>query len=188
MSMARRSSIRNISPAPSAGFRCRLWNRGCSLSTTPCCPPIATASSQNRGGSQSFDHGSESFHRRGAIGCLPKRNHETIEWNDFYAVFWTNIRFPRRRRSTNFPRQRNIIIYGPRNRELHLYVSKRIHDQKTVTEGLKARIDRLYLTTKSEFMKEYYGSFMSEKGMPDLPRGKAVEDSPFRQGWWDEHL
>ena len=23
----------------------------------------------------------------GAIGCLPKRNHETIEWNDFYAVF-----------------------------------------------------------------------------------------------------
>lgn len=103
----------------------------------------------------------------GAIGCLPKRNHETIEWNDFYAVldkYKISTKTPFNKLSE---RQRNIIIYGPPEPVNYTYMSQNgSMIKKTVTEGLKARIDRLYLTTKSEFMKEYYGSFMSEKECP----------------------
>lgn len=103
----------------------------------------------------------------GAIACLPKKNHETIEWNDFYAVLDKyNI-------STKTPfyklsqRQKDIIIYGPPepvNYILETNSGSKIN--KFVTEGLKARIDRLYMTTKSEFMKQYYGSFMGETQCP----------------------
>lgn len=103
----------------------------------------------------------------GAIGCLPKKNHETIEWNDFYAIL------AKYKISTSTPfnrlseRQRNIIIYGPPEPVNYTYTSSNGSlIRKTVTEGLKARIDRLYLTTSSEFMKEYYGSFMSAKECP----------------------
>ena len=103
----------------------------------------------------------------GAIGCLPKKNHETIEWNDFYAIL------SKYKISTSTPfyrlseRQKNIIIYGPPEPVNYTYTSSNgSRIRKTVTEGLKARIDRLYLTTSSEFMKEYYGSFMSAKECP----------------------
>ncbi len=103
----------------------------------------------------------------GAIGCLPKKNHETIEWNDFYAIL------SKYKISTSTPfnrlseRQKNIIIYGPPEPVNYTYTSSNGSlIRKTVTEGLKARIDRLYLTTSSEFMKEYYGSFMSAKECP----------------------
>ncbi len=103
----------------------------------------------------------------GAIGCLPKHNHDTIEWNDFYAVL------EKYKISTTVPfkdltkKQQNIIIYGPPepvNYKLKTNSGSVLN--KFVTEGLKARIDRLYLTTKSEFMKTYYGSFMSETECP----------------------
>ncbi len=103
----------------------------------------------------------------GAIGCLPKHNHDTIEWNDFYAVL------DKYKISTSVPfknltqRQKEIIIYGPPepvNYKLKTASGSILN--KYVTEGLKARIDRLYMTTKSEFMKAYYGSFMSEKECP----------------------
>lgn len=103
----------------------------------------------------------------GAIGCLPKHNHDTMEWNDFYAVLEKyNI-------STTTPfyklsqRQKNIVIYGPPepvNYILETNSGSKLN--KFVTEGLKARIDRLYMTTKSEWMKQYYGSFMSEHECP----------------------
>ena len=100
----------------------------------------------------------------GAIGCLPKHNHDTIEWNDFYAVLEkyhiaTDVPF-----KTLTQKQKNIVIYGPKepvNYKLKTASGSILN--KYVTEGLKARIDRLYMTTKSEFMKSYYGSFMSEK-------------------------
>ncbi len=103
----------------------------------------------------------------GAIGCLPKKNHDTIEWNDFYAIlakYKISTTTPFNRLSE---RQRNIIIYGPPEPVNYTYTSSNGSlIRKTVTEGLKARIDRLYLTTSSEFMKEYYGSFMAAKECP----------------------
>ena len=99
----------------------------------------------------------------GAIGCLPKKNHNTIEWNDFYAVLDKyNI-------STKVPyksltkEQKEIVIYGPKEPVKYVYTSKNESKMnKLVTEGLKSRIDRLYYSTKSDFMKNYYSGFMSE--------------------------
>ncbi len=99
----------------------------------------------------------------GAIACLPKKNHDTIEWNDFYAILdaysiSTHVPF-----KTLTKKQKDVIFYGPDKPVKYVYISSngsRIN--KNVTEGLKTRIDRLYMTTKSEFMKRYYGSFMSE--------------------------
>ncbi len=104
----------------------------------------------------------------GAIACLPKNNHETIEWSDFYAVlskYKISTKTPFNRLSE---RQKNIIIYGPDEPVTYIHkTSTGSKIKKTVTEGLKARIDRLYLSTSSEFMKTFYGTFMAEKECPD---------------------
>ncbi len=99
----------------------------------------------------------------GALACLPKNNHDTIEWNDFYAVL------EKYKISTTTPfnklsqRQKDIIIYGPTEPVHYVYESSNGSKiNKYVTEGLKGRIDRLYNTTKSEWMKQWYGSFMAE--------------------------
>ena len=99
----------------------------------------------------------------GAIGCLPKHNHETIEWNDFYAVL-SKYNIPTKVPYKNLTKeQKEIVIYGPKEPVKYVMTSRNESKlNKLVTEGLKARIDRLYYTTKSEFMKSYYGSFMSE--------------------------
>ncbi len=103
----------------------------------------------------------------GAIGCLPKNNHDTIEWADFYAVlakYKISSKTPINKLSE---RQKKIIIYGPEEPVNYVYESANGSKiKKTVTEGLKARIDRLYVSTKSEFMKEFYGSFMAERECP----------------------
>lgn len=100
----------------------------------------------------------------GALACLPKNNHDTIEWNDFYAVL------DKYKISTATPfyklskRQKDIIFYGPPEPVKYVYESSNGSKiNKMVTEGLKGRIDRLYNTTKSEWMKQWYASFMSEK-------------------------
>lgn len=103
----------------------------------------------------------------GAIACLPKKNHDTIEWNDFYAVlekYKISTKTPFNKLSQ---RQKDIIIYGPPE-PVHYVLETRSGSKinKYVTEGLKARIDRLYMTTTSQWMKEYYGSFMSEHECP----------------------
>lgn len=99
----------------------------------------------------------------GALACLPS-NRETVEWCDFYAVL------NKYKISTSTPfcklsaRQKDIIFNGPTEPVNYVYVSSngsRIN--KCVTEGLKGRIDRLYNTTKSEWMKQWYSTFMSEK-------------------------
>lgn len=100
----------------------------------------------------------------GALACLPKHNHDTIEWNDFYAVldkYGISTKTPFNKLSA---RQKNIIIYGPPEPVSYVYTSSNGSKiKKTVTEGLKGRIDRLYNTTKSEWMKQWYGTFMSER-------------------------
>lgn len=103
----------------------------------------------------------------GAIGCLPKNNHDTVEWNDFYAVLQKYKINPKTPFNKLSERQRNIVIYGPEEPVYYTYESSNGSKiKKCVTEGLKDRIDRLYLTTKSEFMKEFYSSFMSERECP----------------------
>ena len=103
----------------------------------------------------------------GAIACLPKKNHDTIEWNDFYAVL------DKYKISTQTPfnklsqKQRDVVIYGPKEPVKYIYeTSSGSKIVKNVTEGLKARIDRLYMTTKSEWMKSYYAGFMTEVQCP----------------------
>lgn len=103
----------------------------------------------------------------GAIACLPKNNHDTIEWNDFYAVlekYHISTSTPFNRLSQ---RQKDIVIYGPTEPVKYIYkTSSGSKIVKNVTEGLKARIDRLYRTTKSEWRKQYYASFRSEHVCP----------------------
>lgn len=103
----------------------------------------------------------------GALACLPKNNHETIEWNDFYAVlekYKISTKTPFNKLSQ---RQKEVVIYGPREPVKYVYESTSGSKiVKTVTEGLKGRIDRLYMTTKSEFMKQYYEGFMREVECP----------------------
>ncbi len=103
----------------------------------------------------------------GALACLPKNNHETIEWNDFYAVlekYKISTKTPFNKLSQ---RQKEVVIYGPKEPVKYVYESTSGSKiVKTVTEGLKGRIDRLYMTTKSEFMKQYYEGFMREVECP----------------------
>ncbi len=103
----------------------------------------------------------------GAIGCLPKNNHDTIEWNNFYALldaYDISTKVPYKSLTA---KQKHVIIYGPDKPVKYVYESANGSKiNKTVTEGLKQRIDRLYATTKSEFMKAFYGSFMSEVTCP----------------------
>lgn len=102
-----------------------------------------------------------------ALACLPSSNHDTIEWNDIYALLDAyNI-------SDNKPfkdltkKEKDIIFYGPKKPVKYVYTSSTGSKiNKVVTEGLKDRIDRLYYSTKSEFMKKYYSSFMSETTCP----------------------
>lgn len=100
----------------------------------------------------------------GALACLPKHNHDTIEWNDFYAVlekYKISTKTPFNKLSQ---RQKDIIIYGPPEPVNYVYTSSNGSKiNKVVTEGLKGRIDRLYNTTKSEWMKQWYATFMSER-------------------------
>lgn len=100
----------------------------------------------------------------GAIAPLPRKNHNTLEWCDFKAIcehYKISLTTPYKKLSE---RQKKIIIYGPDEPVSYTYVSSngsRIN--KLVTEGIKSRIDRLYVETNSEMSKEYYGTFMMEK-------------------------
>ena len=99
----------------------------------------------------------------GAIGCLPKNNHSTIEWHDFYEVLKAYNISKDKPFNTLTKKQKDIIFYGPDKPIKYVYTSSNGSKiNKTVVEGLKARIGRLYMSTSSEFMKNYYGSFMKE--------------------------
>ena len=104
---------------------------------------------------------------QGALACLPKSGVETIEWADLYAdmdFYHIPKDVPFRELSEE---QQDIIINGPKQPVTYTRMTANGSKiKKTVTEGSRARINRLYLTTQSRFMREYYGSFMSERECP----------------------
>lgn len=64
-------------------------------------------------------------------------------------------------------RQKKIVFEGPERSVDYTYRTwsgSEIHS--AVTEGVKTRLDRLYQTTKSSWMKEWYESFMSSTVCP----------------------
>ena len=64
-------------------------------------------------------------------------------------------------------RQKKIIFYGPEDEVNYVYTTMsgtEIHS--SVSEGIKTRIDRLYATTTSTWMKEWYETFMTSTICP----------------------
>lgn len=113
---------------------------------------------------------------QGALLPLPKNNTETIEWNDIYAImkeYGISENTPIEKLTK---RQMNALFIGPEKPIVYTYTSlagSKI--KKTVTEGLKTRVDRLYYSTKSEFMKKYYSSFMKETICPTCKGARLSE-------------
>lgn len=84
-----------------------------------------------------------------------------IEWQEFdYLLSYYGISkdIPYRKLTDE---QKQIILYGS-----HVPIQYKITSasgnvmNRTGIEGVKTKVDRLYLSTTSEFMREYYGSFM----------------------------
>lgn len=100
----------------------------------------------------------------GAIRFLSKKNRDTIEWNDIRKVMEVysipaDVPFKKLTKQ-----QKDILIYGPPRPVCYVYEAETGSKlNRTITEGLKDRIDRLYFQTTSSMMKEWYGSFMTEK-------------------------
>lgn len=88
-------------------------------------------------------------------------NTTNIEWQEFdYLLNYYGISkdIPYRKIPED---QRKIILYGsPTPIQFKLTSSSGNVMNRTGIEGIKTKIDRMYLTTSSEFMRDYYGSFM----------------------------
>ena len=71
---------------------------------------------------------------------------------------------PCRKRSEE---QKDILMYGPKDVVTYTYesINGSLY-KKTITEGIKTKIDRLYNSTTSSMMKEYYSSFMATRVCP----------------------
>lgn len=64
-------------------------------------------------------------------------------------------------------KQKSILLYGPKEPidiEIHMNSGSVIHSQ--IIEGVKTRIDRLYQETNSEWMKDWYATFMGQSVCP----------------------
>ncbi len=88
-------------------------------------------------------------------------NTTNIEWQEFdYLLNYYGISkdIPYRKLTDE---QKNIILYGS-TVPLQYKITSASGNvmNRTGIEGVKSKIDRLYATTTSEFMREYYGSFM----------------------------
>lgn len=60
-------------------------------------------------------------------------------------------------------KQMHTLLYGPKKPlELDLKLSTGSILKTKITEGIKTKIDRLFQETKSEWMKDWYNTFMSE--------------------------
>ena len=88
-------------------------------------------------------------------------NSTNIEWQEFdYLLKYYGISkdIPYRKLTSE---QREIILYGSKTPIQYKVTSASGNVMnRTGIEGIKTKIDRLYLSTTSEFMREYYGSFM----------------------------
>ena len=61
----------------------------------------------------------------------------------------------------------NVILYGSRDRIEFLFHRKnRIHRVKRRFEGVITRMERIYMETKSNYMRSYMGQFMSDRKCP----------------------
>lgn len=99
-----------------------------------------------------------------AIPFLSKKNEFTIDVEDFNKiceVYGIDKNAPI---NTLTKRQLNALLYGPEEDIIHEHHSKNGSIlRRVITEGLKTKIERLYNSSSSEFMKSYYFSFMTEK-------------------------
>ena len=88
-------------------------------------------------------------------------NSTNIEWQEFdYLLKYYGISkdIPYRKLTDE---QRQIILYGSKTPIQYKVTSASGNVMnRTGIEGIKTKVDRLYLSTTSEFMREYYGSFM----------------------------
>ena len=88
-------------------------------------------------------------------------NTTNIEWQEFdYLLSYYGISkdIPYRKLTDE---QREIILYGSKVPIQYKITSASGNVMnRTGIEGIKTKVDRLYVTTSSEFMREYYGSFM----------------------------
>lgn len=72
--------------------------------------------------------------------------------------------------------QKDIILYGPKEEVHYTYrTSSGSLLQKTVSEGVVDKINRLYATTTSNMMKQYYEMFMGSKLCPSC-KGARLND------------
>ncbi len=72
--------------------------------------------------------------------------------------------------------QKDIILYGPKEEVHYTYrTSSGSILQKTVSEGVVDKINRLYSTTNSNMMKQYYELFMGSKLCPTC-KGARLND------------
>jgi excinuclease ABC subunit A len=107
--------------------------------------------------------------KEGAIRfyTVNKQEANTIDTSDMSAVcaaYKIPLDVPFRELSAE---QKDIIFNGPKEPVHYTYRSTNGSLlKKTVTEGLLAKIDRLYSETKSEMMKDYYSLFMSTSLCP----------------------
>lgn len=64
-------------------------------------------------------------------------------------------------------KQRNIILYGSPDRVEFVFQRKnRLHRVKRRFEGVISRMERIYMETKSNYMRHYMGQFMSDHKCP----------------------
>ena len=103
----------------------------------------------------------------GAIKYYAQKGEETIEKHELNALcayYKIPMDVPYRKLSEQ---QKNILMYGPKDVVTYTYesINGSLY-KKTINEGIKTKIDRLYNSTTSSMMKEYYSSFMATRVCP----------------------
>ena len=90
-----------------------------------------------------------------------------IEWQEFHylcSYYGIPMDVPFKNLTEE---QKNIIFNGSlKPLSVTIKTSSGNTVNRTGIEGVKSRIDRLYINTTSEFMREYYGSFMEDSECP----------------------
>ena len=99
-----------------------------------------------------------------------------VDWTDLKAVcdkYDIPVNIPYKDLTKQ---QKDIILYGPKEEVHYTYrTSSGSLLQKTVSEGVVDKINRLYSTTNSNMMKQYYELFMGSKLCPTC-KGARLND------------
>lgn len=95
---------------------------------------------------------------------IKKQEVETMDWEDIKHIIQAyNIPMdvPFRKLTKA---QKDIIFYGPKEPVKYTLVTRNgSRMNKVASEGVMVRLNRLYSNTDSQFMKDYYGTFMTTK-------------------------